>query len=119
MWGCVWEVRRVVAVAVLEVRSRMECAPSFLSSEELGCGAQPGLCYLCGILEGMGGGWSPRHFFLVGGREKQDVIKMTAIPPCQQRIAGEEKRRREEQMSLLSEDGDEEGRYLERRIIAL
>ena len=35
-----------MAVAVLEVRSRMECAPSFLSSEELGCGAQPGLCYL-------------------------------------------------------------------------
>ena len=34
----------------------------------------------------------PGDAFLVGGREKQDVIKMTAIPPCQQRVAGEERR---------------------------
>ena len=35
----------------------------------------------------------PCDAFLVGGgREKQDVIKMSAIPPCQQRDAREEGR---------------------------
>lgn len=70
----------------------MGCAPSFLSSEELDCGAQPGLCDVMRSL-GRSGWWLvPATLFLVGGREKQDVIKMTAIPPCQQRVGREERR---------------------------
>jgi len=69
---------------------------------------------------GMNGWWLvPATLFFGGGQGKARCDKDDCYPALSTTLQAKREERREEQMSLLSEDGDGERRYLERRIIAL